>query len=218
VVAGDNVIDGFGTDVLSDAANIPSKRLAGQIYSQKLAGGTSPIDAGVAANQILTDDPALGGVSLFSRLDRDVLLEPDVGTVVIDEGLQDLLSNSAATGQDIEGALQALTNILNGWGVTVTIGTLTPCSGYTGPGGDTCGSTADGYRQSVNTWLRGGTGISLPNCVADFSAAVGDGATPDALQSSFDSGDHANLSFAGYAALAPKAGSCGFTANANDAG
>jgi hypothetical protein len=216
VVAGDNIIDGFGTDVLGDSTDVPSKRLAGQIYSQGLAAGTSPVDAGIQSNQILTDDINHGGVDMFSRLDRDVLLEPDVGTVVIDEGLQDLLSNSSASASEMEDALQALTNILNGWGVTVTIGTLTPCSGYTGPSGDTCSTTIDGNRVAVNQWIDGQTGISLPNCVADFDDAVTNGASPEALATSptdYDSGDHANLSWAGYAALAPPAASCGFATN-----
>jgi hypothetical protein len=216
VVAGDNIIDGLGTDAFGDSTNAPSQRLAGQIYSQGLADGTSAVDAGIESNQVLTDDASYGGVSMFSRLDRDVLLEPDVGTVVLDEGLQDLLVNSSATSSEMEEALQALTNVLNGWGVTVIAGTLTPCSGYTGPGGDTCSSTVDGNRTGVNGWIGGGTGIGLPNCVADFDGAVTNGASPEALATSptdYDSGDHANLSAAGYAALAPVAGSCGFTPN-----
>jgi hypothetical protein len=219
VVAGNNIIDGLGTDAFGDSLNRPSDRLAGQIYAQGLAGGTSPVDAGIESNQVLTDDAGHGGVSLISRLDRDILLEPDVGTVVLDEGLQDLLSNSGASASDVEGALYALTNVLSGWGVTVVVGTLTPCSGYTGPGGDTCSSTVDGERNGttgVNAWLGGGTEISLPNCVANFDSAVSNGADPEALATSptdYDSGDHANLSAAGYTALAQAAGSCGFTAN-----
>jgi hypothetical protein len=224
VVAGNNIIDGLGTGALGDSTNAPSERLAGQIYSQDLAAGTSPVDAGIESNQVLTDDASHGGISLFSRLDRDVLLEPDVGTVVVDEGLQDLLVNSTVTASELEEALQSITNVLNGWGVTVSVGTLTPCSGYTGPSGDTCSSTVDGNRNGttgVNSWLFGGTGISLPNCVADFDSAVSNGASPEALATSptdYDSGDHVNLSYAGYAALAPVAASCGFAANTDYAG
>jgi hypothetical protein len=221
VVAGNNIIDGLGTDALGDSTDLPSKRLAGQIYAQGLAGGTSPVDAGIESNQVLTDGTGNGGVNLFARLDRDVLQEPDVGSVVLDEGLQDLLSNSSLSASELEEALGAVTNVLNGWGVTVTVGTLTPCSGYTGPGGDACNSTVDGNRTGVNQWLDGGTGISLPNCVADFDSAVTNGASPEQLATSptnYDSGDHANLSYAGYAALAPVAGSCGFAANTDYAG
>jgi hypothetical protein len=216
VVAGDNVIDGFGSDALGDSVDVPSDRLAGQLYSQGLAAGYGTVDAGIGANQVLANGSGPGGQSLISRLDRDVLEEPDVGTVVIDEGLQDLLAGSAATASELENALAALTAELNAFGVTVIVGTLTPCSGYTGPGGDSCNSTVDAARVAVNSWLIQQTGISLPNCTAGFDAAVSNGGSPEELETSpvgYDSGDHANLSWAGYAALAPQVSSCGLSPN-----
>ncbi len=48
------------------------------------------------------------------------------------------------------------------------------------------------------------SGLSLPNCWADFdNAVVQPGSNPEALASADDSGDHANLAFAGFQALAP---------------
>jgi hypothetical protein len=214
VVAGDNIIDGLGTDALGDSADVPSKRLAGQLYSQGDTTGYGSVDAGIESNQVLADDTGHGGESLVARLDRDVLSEPDVGTVVLDEGLEDLLTNSSATASELQSALQALTEQLNAFGVTVIIGTLTPCDGYTGPGGDTCSGTVDSNRTTVNGWIDGQTGIGPPNCVADFDAAVSNGASPEALATSpvdYDSGDHANLSWAGYAALAPPVNACGLS-------
>ncbi|HUC25350.1 MAG TPA: hypothetical protein VMA73_21810 [Streptosporangiaceae bacterium] len=214
VVAGDNIIDGLGTDALSDALDAPSKRLAGQLYSQGYTAGYGSVDAGIESNQILADDTGHGGESLVARLDRDVLSEPDVGTVVLDEGLEDLLADSSATDSEMENALQALTAQLNAFGVTVIVGTLTPCDGYTGPSGDTCSSTVDGYRTSVNGWLRGGTSIGAPNCVADFDAAVSNGDSTESLATTptdYNSGDDANLSFPGYAALASPVNACGLS-------
>jgi hypothetical protein len=217
VVAGDNVIDGLGTDALSDAVDVPSNRLAGQLYSQGFTAGYGSVDAGIESNQVLADDTGHGGESLVARLDRDVLSEPDVGTVVLDEGLEDMLADSSATSSELENALQALTAQLNAFGVTVIIGTLTPCWGYTGPSGDACSTTVDGNRVAVNQWIDSQTGISLPNCVADFDSAVSNGGSPDeALATSptdYDSGDHANLSWAGYAALAPPVNECGLAPN-----
>ena len=97
VVAGDNVIDGYTSDALSDALHDPSQRLAGQLVSQNLATGYGVVDAGIEAGQVLSDGTAYGGVSLLGRLDRDILAEPDVGTVIIDEGLQDLLRDASSS-------------------------------------------------------------------------------------------------------------------------
>jgi len=58
-----------------------------------------------------------------------------------------------------------------------------------------------------------GDNSGLPYCPADLDSAVSNGASPEALDTSptnFDAGDHVNLTFAGYAALAPAAvGSAG---------
>jgi hypothetical protein len=214
VVAGDNIIDGLGTDALGDSVDVPSNRLAGQLYQQGYTVGYGSVDAGIESNQILADDTGHGGESLVARLDRDVLSEPDVGTVVLDEGLEDLLADSSATDSELESALEALIAQLNAFGVTVIVGTLTPCAGYTGPSGDTCpaGGTVDTNRMYADQWIDGQTGISPPNCVADFDAAVSNGGSPyEALAKTDNSGDDVNLSWAGYAALAPPVNACGLS-------
>ena len=218
VIAGNSIVDGWTASEPSDTLNVPSERLAGQLASLGLAPGFGVTDAGVEANQILADGGFTGGVSLIARIDRDVLAEPDVGTVVISQGLEDLLVQAGATtsGPDEENALAALVKQLNAFGVTVIVGLLTPCSGYANAtAGHTCttgtGATVDAARTGVNSVL---SGVSAPNCWADFDSAVSDGGSPEALAKSpvsFDSSDHANLSFAGYAALAPAvSGSGGF--------
>jgi hypothetical protein len=214
VVAGDNLIDAASSDAPSDAANAPSQRLAGQLLSQGQAAGFGPVDAGIESNQLLADGGGAGGVSLIARLDRDILAEPDVGTVLLDQGLEDLLRNTSMPPSDIDDALEAVTAQLNNFGVSVIVATLTPCSGYDNSvTGDSCTSAADSTRTQVNTVL--GLFIGFPNCVADFNSAVSNGQTPQALSPSYDSGDHANLSFAGYEAAAgavPAAG-CSLSPN-----
>jgi hypothetical protein len=213
VVAGDNVIDGGTSSALADTG-APSGRLAGQLAAQGLASGFGVVDAGVEANQVVADGTASGGVSLMSRLDRDVLAEPDVGTVVIDEGLEDLLQGSANSGSgtgdlaagNLEDTYQALENQLNAFGINVIVGTLTPCAGYVNSSaGDSCttGSSTDvdAGRQDVNSTTVENT--PLPYCYADLDAAVSNGSSPEALAASADAGDHVNLTRSGYAALAP---------------
>ncbi|HVB41849.1 MAG TPA: hypothetical protein VNF47_03980 [Streptosporangiaceae bacterium] len=210
VVTGNNIVDGWTTKAPSDTFNQPSQRLAGQLASQGLAPGFGVTDGSVEANRMLADSSFTGGPSLLARIDRDVLAEPDVGTVIIDQGLQDLLAQGGSTtvGPDLNNALAALVNQLNAYGINVIVGTLTPCAGFTDSAtGYTCttgtGATVDAARAYVNSVT---SGISLPNCWADLDSAVSDNASPEALATSptnFDSGDHANLSYAGFAALAP---------------
>jgi hypothetical protein len=207
IVANDNVIGGTGSAAFSDTLNVPSQRLAGQLVSQGAASGFAPVDAGIESNQLLADGTTAGGVSLLARLDRDVLAEPDVGTVIIDEGLSDLLGSSGVTADQVTDALSALDTQLSAFGVNVIVGSLTPCSGS---GGKACSSAADTARTSANQLIDGGIGFA---CTADFDVVVTNGGSPEDLATSpanLDSGDHVNLSPAGYAALpgALAAGGC----------
>jgi hypothetical protein len=222
VVAGNNVTDIWTATAASDSLDNPSKRLAGQLYSQGIATGYGVVDAGIQSNQVLSDGSPTGGVSLLARLDRDILAEPDVGTVVIDEGLEDLLLSAAGktgiTASELElymdTAYTVLINQLNAFGINVVIGTLTPCDGYDNTStGESCSATVvDPTRVLINEDMNGGnptTGITIqtgePYCTAQLDQAVSNNGSPEALATSptdFDNGDHVNLTWAGYAAMA----------------
>jgi hypothetical protein len=214
VVAGDNVIDGPTSKAVSDAADAPSQRLAGQLASQGLAPGYGVVDAGIEANQVFSGGPGSGGVSLLSRLDRDILAEPDVGTVIIDEGLEDLLQASGGLvgptlAVNLEDAFDTLEGQLSAFGINVIIGTLTPCAGYVNSSaGDFCSTgtaSVDAVRQEVNSAIISDT--AFPYCYANFDGAVSNGASPEALTPAANAGDDVNLTLAGagsgYATLAP---------------
>lgn len=216
VVAGDNVIDGFSSSAVADY-QAPSQRLAGQLMTQGLASGYGVVDAGTQTNQILADGAANlggGGVSLIARFDRDILAEPDVGTVILDEGLEDILLQLDPTVEpDLENAYTLLENQLLAWGINVTVGDLTPCWGYSNSTtGDSCSSTVDTERMDVGDWI---DSSAPPICAALFDNAVGTGATTEEpLASGYGTSDDVNLtlgSSGGYAALAPAAGDCGFS-------
>jgi hypothetical protein len=207
VVAGNNVIDGWSASPASDTLNSPSQRLAGQLASQGLATGYGVVDAGIGTNQVLADGTSFGGQSLLGRLDRDILAEPDVGTVVIDEGLEDVLlqAGSTAVQQNLENAYSVLENQLTAFGINVITADLTPCGGYSNSTvGDSCSSATDAGRLNVNSFVDGGGGA--PNCPAYFDAAVTNGASPEALAAGYGTADDVNLTLGasgGYAKLAP---------------
>jgi hypothetical protein len=176
------------------------------------------VDAGIENNQVQADGSGAGGVSLLARIDRDVLSEPDVGTVVIDEGLEDLLQDGASgnsdIGDDVTTAFGQLDTILNAYGVTVVLTTLSPCGGYLGSGStpeDSCpsGGTVDSVRQDVvNPWISnssetpllspGGVAMADLSCAVASDGPVSCGGTPETLQAHYGTGDGANLNAAGY--------------------
>jgi hypothetical protein len=204
VVAGNNVTDPGTSSAFADSTHAPSQRLAGQLYSSGLAAGYGVVDAGIESNHVVTGDNSAGGISLLARMDRDILAEPDVGTVVFDEGLEDLLSEGQyASGAPMIDIYTILEGQAQAFGAgSVILSTLTPCVGYANTAqGDFCGSgsAVDGARGDFNSLI--GT-IGGAGCGADLDQGVSDGAQPEALQSAFDTGDHVNLNAAGYAALA----------------
>ncbi|CAG7623966.1 SGNH/GDSL hydrolase family protein [Actinacidiphila bryophytorum] len=165
--------------------------------------------ADLATNRIATDmTQGWGGNSLLSRLDDHVLSDPGVTTVVIAQGLQDIVGGSDDT--SLTSAYQLLLDQLQAWGIRTVIMTLTPCEGYA-----PCTDTVDAYRQTVNDWISGVSAGNPPGQTyvdANAGVAVDDPAstaTPPEQQLSnqaapldFDSGDHVNLSVDGYAAVA----------------
>jgi hypothetical protein len=216
-VAGDNVVDGFSSGAQSDALDIPSQRVAGQLSGllPSLAGTSATsglasygvVDAGTQANQVLADGASGGGVSLLARVDADILAEPDVGTVVLDEGLEDVLrqAGSATGAANLEDAYTLLDDQLSAFGISVITGDLTPCSGYSNStAGDSCSAAVDEARTGdVNSFID--SGGAAPNCYVAFDAAVSDQAGPEALASGYGTADDVNLTLGadgGYAQLA----------------
>jgi hypothetical protein len=217
VVLGNGITDGSvsGSSAVHGAYRV-SDDLASALELQPGGPAFGVVNAGIEANRVLTDSytgtGSYGGPSALSRLTRDVLAEPGVGTVIIDEGEEDLLYGATDDGLYFDG-LQELERELNAWGITVIYGTISACYGYS-PAADPCTSAVDTTRVAVNTDLlenganpAAGCGITqippaLPPCLftADFSAATGNTASPQQLASPADAGDHVNLTNAGYLA------------------
>jgi hypothetical protein len=61
---------------------------------------------------------------LLARIDRDILTQPNLGTVIIYEGLSDTLNGTSPTRLETEGYLP-LINELQAWRITTIITTLT---------------------------------------------------------------------------------------------
>jgi hypothetical protein len=134
-----------------------------------------------------------------------MLSEPDVGAVVIDEGLQDVLGGASPA--DVENAYASLVTELSaqpGFGIPVILADLTPCGGNS-----QCTSTIDGNRTAVNTFLDTNAqlnSVAAPAAIVSFDQAVSNGANPEGLASGDGESDDLNLTSSGYAAAAETLG------------
>jgi hypothetical protein len=175
---------------------------------------------GIESNQVMKDNPetynggSVGGPSALSRIDRDILDQPGLTTVVLYEGLEDVLNGQTSDNLDGNG-YTALLNYLQNNNITVIVIGLTPCDGYTGDGAtgnsvnDPCTAAVDSNRTTVNDWLSSGPDYMTPWSPTplfyiDPDAAVGVTNT-DGLQKLHPSAaisDNVNLTAAGTAALA----------------
>lgn len=214
-VLGDNLIDVNYSTLNSQAVSFPITRMSGGLAASQ-AGTFSVVAGGVNSNQASADSAlsrGLGGVSAVARLDRDVLAEPGIGTVIIDEGLQDALHG--ASEQQLDDAYRALITELSGFGVNVILASITPCGNYSSSAaGDSCSAAVEGVRTSVNTDMT--DLVAFPNCAADLNAAVTAGGSPETLLTADDAGDHVNLTQAGYTALTNSVlRQCGLAASLN---
>lgn len=192
VAFGDSITDGYmsSMDANKRYPNLLDDRLKGAGQAD-----TSVVNSGISGNRWLYDGVGPNG---NTRFDRDVLKIAGVSHVIIMLGINDI-GLSLGTGQDVSvdqltAAIAAAVAKSQAAGVKVVLGTLMPYKGaayYTSEG--------EAKRQQVNAWIRSNTAIDGR---VDFDAAMRSSADLDALNPSFDSGDHLHPNDVGYAAMA----------------
>ncbi|MCQ4082490.1 hypothetical protein NGB36_18250 [Streptomyces sp. RB6PN25] len=210
-------------------ANLSQARLTDYLLDDEITAPNSfgTIAEGISSNQLMTDygetnsvGALIGGPSALSRIDRDILDQPGMSNVIIAEGLEDLLYGRQATDLDANG-YTALNSQLNGWGLTSTYASLTPCDNYAGGGGkpnDPCNTSTsanppvDANRIAVNNFLRGdnlgnpfapsGPKVFFADTATALSVPDPNNNTLNELDAPADNGDHVNLTTTGYAAEA----------------
>ncbi|PLW72500.1 G-D-S-L family lipolytic protein, partial [Streptomyces sp. DJ] len=111
VTLGDSITDGVGST--ADADNRWP-----DVLSRRLLGADRPpvqsvLNHGISANRIVTDrylgdgvSRITGGVSAQNRLERDVLSQPGVRTVVVFEGINDLRAGTSP--EEVAAGLRAV--------------------------------------------------------------------------------------------------------------
>jgi lysophospholipase L1-like esterase len=205
VTLGDSITDGHGST--TNGNDRWPDDLARRLLGAEPASTTTPslgvLNAGIGGNRLLLDGL---GPNALARFDRDVLAQPGVRFLIIQEGINDIgtFGQGAAQPQSahdelvrrIAAAYEQMVSRVHAHGIRVFGGTLTPFSGstYYKPG-----PLSEADRQAVNRWIRTPGHF---DSVIDFDAAVRDPQHPEMLLPAYDSGDHLHPSPAGYRAMA----------------
>lgn len=205
VAFGDSITDGYfstinGNDRWPDDLQ---RRLGGE------RSRISVVNQGIAGNMITRigrtpgDCTPCDGPPAIDRLDRDVLSQPGLRTVILFEGINDLGGGNATAEQVIEGYKQIIRRV-HARGLEIIGATLTPSGGtafglYGTP-------ETEAKRRAVNDFIRNS---GMFDGVADFSVATEDPANPGHLLPAYETnssvggpGDHLHPNRAGFIAMA----------------
>ncbi len=188
-VVGDSLTDGGG-DTPDTNLRWPD-HLARRILSElPPAQQLGVLNAGMSGNRILFDGY---GPRTLDRLDRDVLDQPGVRTLVLFQGINDISRSVTTAGPLIDGIDEIVARARDR-GLRVVLATVTPFGGaaaYT--------EARESVRQEVNAHIREHAGA---DAVLDFDVALADPGDPTRLAPAYDKGDHLHPSDAGRARLA----------------
>lgn len=199
-VIGDSITDGA-------TASLDSNRRWPDFLATRLAPyGAAVINAGISGGRLLSDGM---GVNALARLDRDVLAQPGVRTVVVLLGINDISwpgtdfapQASRPTRDELAAGYRQLVARAHSRGMRVVGATLTPFEGAL-PGtplADYYHADKDALRHQLNDWIRNSGTF---DAVLDFDALMRDPAHPSRFDPRFDSGDHLHPGDEGNHAMA----------------
>lgn len=199
VAFGESTSDGFGAT--PDGDNRYPDFLAERLIAADQARPV--LNAGISANKMLADSLCVGD-SALSRFDRDVLDQPRVGTVIISDGMNDIVrtgdqlcgvdrDDPPVTLQRLIDAHRALIHAAHARGVKAIGATLMPFGGSLLWTPET-----DQLRRGLNEWIRNSGEY---DAVVDFDKAIDPNAT-GTIPAAYDSGDHLHPNPLGYQTIA----------------
>ncbi|GHF54968.1 hypothetical protein GCM10010218_40390 [Streptomyces mashuensis] len=137
-------------------------------YARSLRAQGRPMgvsNAGLSANRLLTrGERAAYGESTLERFDRDVLAQPNVKSVILYEGINDIVNDAKA--DDLVAGIRRLAQRSRAAGVPMTVATIPPFKGfwrYT--------PEREAVRRQVNAYIRTTSDIDAR---VDFDQATRD--------------------------------------------
>ncbi|MEE3663186.1 SGNH/GDSL hydrolase family protein [Brenneria sp. g21c3] len=199
-VIGDSITDGA-------AASLDKDRRWPDLLAVRLAPhGAAVINAGISGGRLLSDGM---GVNALARLDRDVLNQPGVQSVIVMLGINDIAWPGTAfaptsprpTLAALTAGYRQLIAQAHRRGIRVIGATLTPFAGALPdtPLDNYYHPEKDALRRQVNDWIRGSGAF---DAVIDFDAVLRDAAHPERLDGDVDSGDRLHPGDAGNRVMA----------------
>jgi lysophospholipase L1-like esterase len=201
VAFGDSITDGHASTV--DGNTRWPDSLAARLQADPRTRNFGVVNEGIGGNHLLTDGL---GTNALARMDRDVLAQANIRTIILLEGINDigqLARMKSATPEQhtlltfhIISAYKQMIERAHAHGIRVIGATLTPFVGsdYYAP------TPADeAVRQAVNAWIRTPGHF---DAVIDFDAVLRDPAHPSRMLQALDSGDHLHPGPEGYKAMA----------------
>jgi lysophospholipase L1-like esterase len=200
VTLGDSITDGSGAGV--DVYERWPDVLAARLQADPRTRNISVLNVGIGGNKMLKDG---SGQAALARLDRDVLAQPGVKTLVLLIGINDIGGLSREGEVTPEKRAAVVAGLIAGYrqlivralerGIRVVGATILPCGGTKIYRSD---AEADADRQAVNAWIRGSGAF---DAVIDFDRVTRDPEHPERLLPAYDSGDQLHPSPAGYRAM-----------------
>ncbi|MFF7654805.1 SGNH/GDSL hydrolase family protein [Streptomyces sp. NPDC007983] len=197
-VLGDSLTDGRGST--SNHNDRWTDRLTDRLRTDPRTAGTAVLNQAAGGNRVLQDGLGPNGLA---RLDRDVLAQSGVTSLIVFEGINDIGTAPATpeAQRDVADRLIAAYGQIilraHAQGIRVYGATLTPFGGST-PYDDAAGHR-ETARQRVNDWIRTGGRF---DAVVDLDKATRDQADPSRLRPDLDTGDHLHLNPEGYRVMA----------------
>ncbi|MFF3749353.1 SGNH/GDSL hydrolase family protein [Streptomyces sp. NPDC002018] len=189
VALGDSITDGAIST--ADTNRRWPDFLAGRLRNDPGSVLKGVANEGISGNKVLSDG---AGVSALKRLDRDVLSQRGLRTVILLEGVNDIKATPAPTAAQLIAGYRQIIDRSHAAGVCVAGATVMP---YEGWGEWNAGGEA--IRREVNAFIRGSGAF---DAVVDFDAAVKDPAAPAKILPAYDSGDHLHPNDAGMKVMA----------------
>jgi lysophospholipase L1-like esterase len=149
------------------------------------------VNEGISGNKVLTDG---AGDSALHRLDRDVLSQPGLRTVILFEGVNDLKGDGGATAAELIDGYRQIIARVHAAGVCVVGATILPFRGW-----NEWTPAAEQVRQEVNAFVRTSGEF---DATADLDAALRSPYDPARIFPPFDGGDHLHPNDKGMMAIA----------------
>ncbi|MDG9701792.1 SGNH/GDSL hydrolase family protein [Streptomyces sp. DH37] len=197
-VLGDSLTDGRGST--TNGNDRWPDQWFDRLQSRRSTSGLAVLNQAAGGNRVLNDGL---GPNVLARLDRDVLAQTGVESLIVFEGVNDIGTAEATeaaqqrVAADLIAAYEQIVTRAHAKGIEVHGATLLPFGGnemYDDPAGH-----RESARQAVNEWIRTSGRF---DAVIDFDRAVRDPNAPERLRPDVHDGDRLHLNPYGYGLLA----------------